>query len=334
MWKALSHAKLVFLSLFYNHHMSWSYAFDTVLEPLFYLVDNFAKVLGPIFVAGAVLMTSAVVAISYRHGLPYYLERKPTALTASLVVLGNYILVNVIFHYVLAYSRGPGFPPNEDNGALPQVVSVCKKCINPKPPRTHHCSVCNRCVLKMDHHCPWLNNCVGDRNHRHFFLYMVFNVAGCLYIMVFGFEIMWKELMEKEEEDTKFSLLSRRSLILFQALVTTGCFVVLGGLTVWHAKLISKGETSIEAHINRSETRRLRLQGKTYKNPYDFSPWHNWCLFLGMIDGRGWTSVLFPSLHRAHGDGLAWDTVQRCGVPWNDDRYGLKTSFSSEGKIA
>ena len=64
---------------------------------------------------------------------------------------------------------------------------------------------------------------------------------------------MWKELMEKEEEDTKFSLLSRRSLILFQALVTTGCFVVLGGLTVWHAKLISKGETSIEAHINRCQ---------------------------------------------------------------------------------
>ena len=44
MKKALSHARLVFLSLFYNCHMSWSYAFDTVLEPLFYLVDNFAKV--------------------------------------------------------------------------------------------------------------------------------------------------------------------------------------------------------------------------------------------------------------------------------------------------
>ena len=40
----------------------------------------------------------------------------------------------------------------------------------------------------------------------------------------------------------------------------------------------------------RSETRRLRSQGKVYRNPYDFSPWHNWCLFLGMIDGRGWTS--------------------------------------------
>ena len=56
-------------------------------------------------------------------------------------------------------------------------------------------------------------------------------------------------------EDPRFSLLSTRSLMLFQALVTTGCFIVLGGLTVWHAKLISKGETSIEAHINRCGTR-------------------------------------------------------------------------------
>ena len=72
-------------------------------------------------------MTSAVVAIAYRHGLPYYLEHKPHALTGSLVALGNYILVNVVFHYVLAYFRGPGFPPNEDNAALPQVSTYNSK---------------------------------------------------------------------------------------------------------------------------------------------------------------------------------------------------------------
>lgn len=34
-----------------------------------------------------------------------------------------------------------------------EAISICKKCIAPKPPRTHHCSVCAKCVLKMDHHC-------------------------------------------------------------------------------------------------------------------------------------------------------------------------------------
>jgi hypothetical protein len=33
-------------------------------------------------------------------------------------------------------------------------VRRCRKCDGPKPERTHHCSVCKRCVLLMDHHCP------------------------------------------------------------------------------------------------------------------------------------------------------------------------------------
>lgn len=29
------------------------------------------------------------------------------------------------------------------------TVSICKKCIYPKPARTHHCSICNRLVLAL-----------------------------------------------------------------------------------------------------------------------------------------------------------------------------------------
>ncbi|PVU85442.1 hypothetical protein BB560_007020, partial [Smittium megazygosporum] len=29
-------------------------------------------------------------------------------------------------------------------------IPVCLKCKAVKPPRTHHCNVCNRCVMKMD----------------------------------------------------------------------------------------------------------------------------------------------------------------------------------------
>lgn len=36
-----------------------------------------------------------------------------------------------------------------------QIIYRCPRCLSIKPLRAHHCSVCKRCVRKMDHHCPW-----------------------------------------------------------------------------------------------------------------------------------------------------------------------------------
>jgi len=51
------------------------------------------------------------------------------------------------------------------------VVYKCTKCVAIKPQRAHHCSVCRRCINKMDHHCPWINNCVGEKNQKFFVLF-------------------------------------------------------------------------------------------------------------------------------------------------------------------
>jgi hypothetical protein len=49
------------LSLVYNDHLSSSYVFDTLMEPAFWFVDSFAKVLGPLFVAAVIFLKGSML---------------------------------------------------------------------------------------------------------------------------------------------------------------------------------------------------------------------------------------------------------------------------------
>ena len=54
-----------------------------------------------------------------------------------------------------------------------------------RPPRTHHCRECDRCVFKFDHHCGWMNNCIGYKNLRLFVLFICFRSILCGYGLLF-----------------------------------------------------------------------------------------------------------------------------------------------------
>ncbi|KAK9758838.1 DHHC palmitoyltransferase [Popillia japonica] len=332
-------------SLTYNHFMDRNYIADVCMEPMFWFVDNFTNAIGPFFVVIIIALTASVVIIAYIIGLPYWWNRNPL-ICVILVIVGNWLLINIIFHYYMAIVTPPGYPPQGE--LISEAVSICKKCISPKPPRTHHCSVCNKCILKMDHHCPWLNNCVGYYNHRYFFLYMVYMVAGVLFLIVAGCELAYRDLWlaisededpELEGHPVKFnktgaiipvtdilyldSVLEdnlndsieivspwRRGALTYMALLNCAVFIALSGLASWHSRLIGRGETSVEANINRAETTRLAKLGKVYMNPYNFGSRKNWKIFLGLIQGRSWIRhILLPSTHGPVGDGLTWHTI-------------------------
>lgn len=138
-------------SLMYNKHLNQSYIADVLIEPIIKIVDSkiFSRFLGPFFVVAVTCLTAAFVIICYWIGLPYWWHKSPEV-TIFLLIVGNWLLLNVSFHYVMAAKTNPGTPPKQ---MTYNAVSICKRCLIPKPPRTHHCSICNKCILKYDHHC-------------------------------------------------------------------------------------------------------------------------------------------------------------------------------------
>jgi DHHC palmitoyltransferase len=77
--------------------------------------------------------------------------------------------------------------------------SRCETCDHVRPPRCHHCKICNCCVLVYDHHCLFMNQCIGYNNYRSFFQTILFVTLGCWY----GVSILYKPFYEPVQEYLK-----------------------------------------------------------------------------------------------------------------------------------
>ncbi|CAJ1061403.1 palmitoyltransferase ZDHHC3-A isoform X1 [Xyrichtys novacula] len=99
-----------------------------------------------------------------------------------------------------------------------QVVYKCPKCSSIKPDRAHHCSVCKRCIRKMDHHCPWVNNCVGENNQKYFVLFTMYIALISLHALVM---VVFHFLNCFEDDWTKCSTFSPPATVILLILL---CF--------------------------------------------------------------------------------------------------------------
>lgn len=120
-------------------------------------------------------------------------------------------------------------------------VRFCDKCKCLKPDRSHHCAVCNKCILKMDHHCPWVNNCVGFANYKYFILFLFYAVTYCIYVSLTSLEYFiqsWNDLQ---------SFQPGRFHIIFLFFVSTMFAISVFSLFAYHLYLVCENTTTLES---------------------------------------------------------------------------------------
>jgi len=154
------------------------------------------------------------------------------------------------------------------------VYRFCRMCKVWKPDRCHHCSSCNRCILRMDHHCPWFSECIGFRNHKFFIQFLGYSALFCIIIILvtgwanYGFFI--SETLPMDE-------FSFHVLFAFIMSVIFGlCLTVFSIFTDYQ---LLKNLTTIESY--ESQSYRYRQNSHTLGNLFDIGARRNWGSIMG-----------------------------------------------------
>ncbi|XP_041048110.1 palmitoyltransferase ZDHHC7 [Carcharodon carcharias] len=157
-----------------------------------------------------------------------------------------------------------------------EVIYKCPKCCSIKPERAHHCSICKRCIRKMDHHCPWVNNCVGENNQKFFVLFTMYIALISVHALILCCVQFFFCIREQWNECSGFSPPVTVILIIFLCLegvlFLTFTSVMFG--TQLHS--ICNDETEIERLKNEKPTWERKLRWEGMKNVFGGQPSFLW----------------------------------------------------------
>ncbi|KAF8632744.1 hypothetical protein AX15_001713 [Amanita polypyramis BW_CC] len=279
--------------------------------------DRVTGAAGPYFVALAALLISTGALCFFDVILPSLRWPLLSVPVCSLIAF------NLLMHYWWVCTVPPGFLDGatvDKTGRLwaqpigrtkhleisPAEVVRCRKCGGNKPERTHHCRICNRCVLKYDHHCPvWINQCVGLYNERHFVLFMFYFVVSTTTYSALGYHHLFAALGVYSDiwphvlPPLIFTLIYLLSVVL-------GIAVAI--MLSFHIWAIAKGETSVESHDFPIYRKHAESRGATFVNCYDLGKRQNLELFfnVGPYGEYSYLTLIFPFRISPYTNGRAW----------------------------
>ncbi|KAL9671066.1 hypothetical protein QQ045_008630 [Rhodiola kirilowii] len=190
-------------------------------------------------------------------------------IAAAVLIVFHGLLTMLLWSYFLTILTDPGgVPPNwkpntdeetgetdalsnliETSDPLNAGIRTCRKCNQPKPPRCHHCSVCGRCILKMDHHCVWVVNCVGAKNYKFFLLFLFYTFLETTLVaasLLPRFLAFFSDVL-----DDPGTLASTFLVFVLNLAFSLSLF----GFLIMHLSLVARNTTTIEAYEKKTSPR-------------------------------------------------------------------------------
>ncbi|KDQ52698.1 hypothetical protein JAAARDRAFT_183961 [Jaapia argillacea MUCL 33604] len=297
------------------------------------LGDKVTGAAGPLFIFLAIVLISTGTICFFFVVLP---DLSFPLLSWPICTL---IASNLWMHYYYVCTVPPGFvddPPPESckgwrwarkrkvarNRALTGVrwtgeggvkmsrgsVTRCKRCGLMRPERSHHCRICNRCVLKFDHHCPVsirINQCVGLHNERHFILFMAYLILSCFCYCILGYPHFFEAIGFTFNDHWDHFVPALAFILTY--ILSGVLFLAVGIMLSWHLWGIVNGETSVESQDHEVYRKIAKGRGDTFVNSYDLGKRKNLEVFFNVgQDGYPLWTLCFPFRIEPYTDGRTW----------------------------
>lgn len=286
------------------------------IEKAFKLLTKTFNFIGPLFTI-SLLCFIFFTYIAAKKTIVYYYRRRFGRKVAFCITLINSIqLLYITFNYLLAAIIKPGsvkdilkssyyksndpyktskisFPafdiPLNSREERTFCWKKCKDCKVIKPLRTHHCTICGACVMKMDHHCPWINNCVGQNNQRYFLLFLVFLLSYSSFNAGLSIPMIVNGEYSRMENEFRFICV----------LSIAGSCVLLF-FSLWNWFLAFNGNTTLEFWGSK-----VGIDVGDGLSDFDFGNWRDNLYYI--FGTRNIFEIIFvPSITKLPFSGLEW----------------------------
>jgi palmitoyltransferase len=103
-----------------------------------------------------------------------------------------FIIYEIYMHWRLVKLKNPIFNDGVWFDVPPRGWDFCVECHHHRPPRCHHCVVCDTCIMKRNHHCFFTGACIGLGNQKNFILFLTWTSIALIYGMYMVIPLVWK----------------------------------------------------------------------------------------------------------------------------------------------